>query len=114
MVKDYRGCNGKDGTIVKRACPVNIFFPNAFTPNGDGINDVYMPVGDGVLSFNMSIYNRWGQLVFESSDANHIWDGTYNGKPLVSDKYLYMATYSGYTNKRLHTYSQEGNIAIIR
>ncbi len=67
VVKDFRGCNGNDGTKVKRRCPVKVYFPNAFTPNGDGLNDYYEPLGKDVTAFEMTIYNSWGQLVFKTS-----------------------------------------------
>jgi gliding motility-associated-like protein len=56
------------------------FIPNAFTPNNDGVNDFFFPrkfLSRGVTSFRMSIYNRWGEIIFESRDLQEGWDGTY-------------------------------------
>ena len=114
IVKDFRGCDGSDGTQVKRRCPVAVYFPNSFTPNNDGMNDVYAPVGVDVISFNLKIYNRWGQLVFESNNISHTWDGTTNGKFAPTDTYIYQAEYSGYLNKKLVTFDKKGNITLMR
>lgn len=69
--------------------------PTAFTPNGDGINDLFRPAGlkmsDKVLQFK--IYNRWGQLVY-SDNVNHFWDGTYQGVAQAQDVYIYVFEYA--------------------
>lgn len=66
-------------------------FPNAFTPDGDGNNDQFrMVVLEGSAQVErLEIYNRWGGLIFESTDPNATWDGTSNGKPVPSDVYIY-------------------------
>ncbi|MGI9160772.1 MAG: gliding motility-associated C-terminal domain-containing protein, partial [Saprospiraceae bacterium] len=66
--------------------------PNAFTPNGDEYNSTFgLVVLEGTAMVeNMQIYNRWGQLVFESTDPNARWDGRYNGEDQPSDVYLYV------------------------
>jgi gliding motility-associated-like protein len=114
VVKDFRGCDGNDGTTVKRRCPVTLYFPNSFSPNDDGINDFYVPVGVDVESFHLKIYNRWGQLVFESNNINDVWNGTLNNKPAPNDTYIYVAEYAGYLNKKLKAFNVEGNITLMR
>jgi gliding motility-associated-like protein len=66
--------------------------PNAFTPDGDGVNDVFRIIAPEGLAFieSMQIYNRWGSLVYESSDPNAAWDGKVKGKPAASDVYVYV------------------------
>jgi len=114
IVKDYRGCRGAGGTKVKRSCPVKAFFPNVFTPNGDGINDRYVPVGKDVTAFKMTIYNSWGEIVFETNDIGKTWDGTFKGKHCASGVYLYMAHYEGYIHKKLAAFDTRGNITLLR
>ncbi len=114
VVKDYRGCSGEDGTKVKRRCPVNVFYPNAFTPNEDGTNDVYLPIGKDVVDYKLSIYNAWGQQVFETQSLQQGWDGSYQGKPAPIGTYTYQSTYSGYRNKRLVYFDIKGNITLLR
>ncbi len=63
--------------------------PNAFSPNGDGMNDVMLVRGFGIARFNMKIFNRWGQLVFESNDPTIGWDGKFKGAVQPMDAYAY-------------------------
>jgi gliding motility-associated-like protein len=67
------------------------FLPNSFTPNGDGLNDSFFPVGDKVSieNYSFKIFNRWGELVFSTNDFNEKWDGTYQNNPLSSDAYIW-------------------------
>lgn len=71
------GCKAMDSLLIKP--PGTLFFPNAFTPDGDGINDVFLPVYSSVSEFNMVIFDRWGHMVFETDDINTPWDGKVNG-----------------------------------
>ncbi|MGZ3932171.1 MAG: T9SS type B sorting domain-containing protein, partial [Bacteroidia bacterium] len=54
-----------------------IWVPNAFTPNGDGLNDIFYAKGYGITKFNMDIFDRWGEKVFSATDINDAWDGIY-------------------------------------
>ncbi len=67
----------------------DIFIPNAFSPNGDGNNDVLMVYGANIKEMTFSVYNRWGNVVFSSEDQSSGWDGTKDGKPLESGVYAY-------------------------
>ncbi len=113
-VTDHFGCPGNDDTRVKRRCGVLLYFPNIFTPNKDGLNDAYLPLGNDVTEFNILIYNRWGELVFKSEQLARGWDGTVNEKPAIDGIYVYQAEYKGYKNKRLQTFYSKGNITLMR
>lgn len=80
-------------------CEFEIYMPTAFTPNGDGLNDVYrLPKQNKNLLVQLVIYNRWGQRIFETADANKGWDGTYKGVKQAPGSYVYllkMKTLSG-------------------
>ena len=67
------------------------FLPNSFTPNGDGLNDSFFPVGDkiSVENYSFKIFNRWGELIFSTNDFNAKWDGTYQNNALSSDAYIW-------------------------
>jgi gliding motility-associated-like protein len=67
------------------------FLPNSFTPNGDGLNDSFFPVGDkiSVENYSFKIFNRWGELIFSTNDFNEKWDGTYQNNALSSDAYIW-------------------------
>ena len=69
----------------------DVFVPKVFTPNGDGINDVIKPIIPGLQQFRFfKIYNRWGNLVYQSQDANQGWDGTFKGAAQPKESYLWM------------------------
>ncbi|MBP8822722.1 MAG: choice-of-anchor L domain-containing protein [Flavobacteriales bacterium] len=71
------GCKAMDSLLV--IPPGTLFFPNAFTPDGDGINDTFGPVYSSVGTYYLAIFDRWGHLVFETKDINQHWDGTVKG-----------------------------------
>lgn len=79
--------------IVKEE--VAIYVPNAFTPDGDLKNDEFAPIGESVKSFQMAIYSRWGQKIFESKDL--AWNGTVNGRMVENGVYLYRIETAGET-----------------
>lgn len=88
------------------------FIPTAFSPNGDGNNDVYTLHGlDGARSIDFKVFNRWGQEVFASTDKNASWDGTTGGKANPSGVYAYMLTV---TNIDGTTETKTGNITLMR
>jgi gliding motility-associated-like protein len=67
-----------------------LYIPSAFTPDGDGVNDAFGVKGKNIVSLKMKIYNRWGELVYETQQLNDTWDGTYNGTPITStDVFVY-------------------------
>ncbi|MEO7081876.1 MAG: choice-of-anchor L domain-containing protein, partial [Flavobacteriales bacterium] len=76
------GCKAMDSLLIKP--PATLFFPNAFTPDGDGVNDRFGPVSSSVYEFQMLIFDRWGHVVFESNDINTQWDGTVMGGGLAT------------------------------
>lgn len=89
----------------------NIFVPNAFTPNGDGNNDVLYVRSNLIESMEFAVYNRWGQKVFETNDQNIGWDGTYKGTELSSDVFGYYLKAKCYDGEE---YFKKGNITLIR
>ena len=72
-----------------------IYVPNAFTPNSDGINDVFQVKGTAVETYEISIWNRWGQKVFESENLDDIWEGDFQGGGyyVESETYVYQINY---------------------
>lgn len=89
--------------------------PNAFTPNNDGVNDVFFPVSERIKSYTLSVYNRWGEKVFYSEDPSIAWDGTFQGLPASSDTYAWEIAYDTYEDgKGLVKKSQKGIVTMIR
>jgi gliding motility-associated-like protein len=94
---DIYGCQRNFTSIViKQNCSDCIaFIPSAFTPNNDGLNDIFRPRLYCALSrFHFSIYNRWGKKIFETNDTNKAWDGIYNGQKLPVGSYVYLIDYT--------------------
>ena len=89
----------------------NIFVPNAFTPNGDGNNDVLFVRSNVIESLEFAVYNRWGQKVFETNDQNIGWDGTYKGVALPPDVFGYYLKARCFNGEE---FFKKGNITIMR
>ncbi|GAB4207944.1 MAG: hypothetical protein Fur0023_19140 [Bacteroidia bacterium] len=85
------GCSDTAYVKITVRPDVSIYIPNAFTPDDDGLNDLFKPQGVGiqVQNYKMEIYNRWGNKVFHTEDFNEGWDGTYLGKPAETGVYAY-------------------------
>jgi gliding motility-associated-like protein len=67
-----------------------LYIPSAFTPDGDGVNDAFGAKGKNIISLKMKIYNRWGELVYETNQLNDTWDGTYKGNAITNtDVFVY-------------------------
>lgn len=90
----YDNCTAGD-TVLITECPAELWFPSAFTPNGDGVNDLFRPKGIKIAKFHMTIYSRWGQMLFESDDMETGWNGSVNGSLCPADTYTFIATYEG-------------------
>lgn len=88
-----------------------IYLPNIFSPNGDGKNDMLMVRGNQIDEMHLAIYNRWGNLVYESKEKNQGWDGTFNGKQLNSDVFGYYLTVRCFNGQ---VWRQQGNITLLR
>jgi gliding motility-associated-like protein len=107
--------NGKCADSLCKDIYVNfvplIGVPNAFSPNGDGINDVLFVEGQGITDMTFIIYNRWGQKVFESHDINQGWDGTFNGVMQEVDAYAYTLQATFVNGQSV---SKKGNITLLK
>jgi gliding motility-associated-like protein len=99
---------------VEEACPY-LWVPNSFSPNGDGLNDVFKPKAQKVSDYQLTIYNRWGERVFQSAKVSEGWDGTIDGKRAAAGVYLYQMVYKLRNEEgtiRLNT--KEGTVQLIR
>jgi gliding motility-associated-like protein len=102
-VQNQWGCRDSISKTIIVKPLIAFYFPNAFTPNGDGINEVFMPFGNGYQpdNYEFVIYDRWGKQVFRTTSMNIPWDGKLNGKVLRSDVYVYFlrASFDGVTRE---------------
>jgi gliding motility-associated-like protein len=93
-VTDSLGCAGTDEVLVTEDCS-GIYFPSAFTPNNDGRNDLFGPLGNlsALSNFKLSVYNRYGQQIFFSNNPFQKWDGQWSGKAADSNNFVWMASF---------------------
>jgi gliding motility-associated-like protein len=109
---DASGCIGTANvTIVVEQLCGEIFIPTIFSPNDDGLNDEQCVLGGCIRSMNFSIYNRWGEIVFESNSRNICWDGTYKEKPVSIGVYVYK--FSGVLEDG-SIVQKSGNLNVVR
>ncbi|MEZ4737999.1 MAG: gliding motility-associated C-terminal domain-containing protein [Flavobacteriales bacterium] len=92
-INNQYDCTLRDSAQVIEYCPSAIFIPNTFTPNGDGTNDVFLPVGKNIAKMHMYVFDRWGNMLFESDDPTMGWDGTYAGEVVKNDMYVWRLRY---------------------
>ena len=98
-VTNYCGTRTDTFHIYKN-CEYSVYMPAAFTPNGDGLNDLFrVPPPDKNRLVRLTIYNRLGQLIFTSSDKSKGWDGYLNSRPADNGVYIYMLMMTGITGK---------------
>ncbi|MBS1664911.1 MAG: gliding motility-associated C-terminal domain-containing protein [Bacteroidetes bacterium] len=91
----FHAANGCDSTRILNITACEIFFPNAFSPNGDGNNDLFKAINaTGLTDFHLTIYNRWGQQVFETTNPTTAWNGQINNKPAPPGSYIYFCEYA--------------------
>lgn len=112
------GCTGYASVTINVLCQSSqVFVPNTFTPNGDGVNDRFYISGKGLGTVKrLAVYSRWGQLVFESrdgraNDPSYGWDGTFNGEVLQPDVFIYVLDIECQTGE---PFSFKGDISLVR
>ena len=109
---DSNGCVVTDSVLIRISGKIEIYIPNTFTPNGDNVNDKVKVEGFGIkrlIAFR--VFNRWGQLVFETSDQDESWDGTFKGQPLDMDRYVYYVIIETYEGQEV---TRQGGITLVR
>jgi gliding motility-associated-like protein len=115
QITDAYGCTNIDTVVVTVLDVIcsepYIYVPNAFTPNGDGNNDILYVHADMAVELYFAIYDRWGECMFETTDASKGWNGTYKGKPLDPAVFVY---YLKVTCLNRLQFEKKGNITLIR
>lgn len=105
------GCSDSSNVLIEVIYIEEIGVPTAFSPNGDGHNDVLYVQGAGIKNMVFRVFNRYGQMVFESTDQEYGWDGTFQGKDLNPGVFVY---YVQYDNSTSEDNILEGNVTLIR
>lgn len=112
-ITDENGCFAIDTILVTVIYSNEVLVPNAFTPNGDNVNDLFQGIAYNLNSYHMVIYNRWGQLVYETNTADYYagWDGKYQGEEQEMGTYVYFVEALFNTGV---SYSGQGSFQLIR
>jgi gliding motility-associated-like protein len=111
----WDGCPVVDSLKVVQKCDPEIHVPDAFSPDGDGRNDFFQVFGHEITSFDIKIFDRWGELIYHSSDFRFQWDGTYRNQTVPIGTYPYIITYAGTTfeGERISK-TQSGDVTVVR
>lgn len=86
-------CTITEQILLEEYCPSTIYLPNAFTPDGDGVNDFFFPLGNNIAMAELLIFNRWGELIHSGKDNSAFWDGTMGGDPVQDGVYIWKLKY---------------------
>lgn len=103
--------NNSVSNIQDPTTKLKVFIPNAFTPNGNSLNELFRPEGIFIAEYTMKIYNRWGEKVFDGNGCDYGWDGIYNGQNVPGGVYVYLINVRG-TDGKLYPFS--GNVTVLK
>jgi gliding motility-associated-like protein len=112
-VSDKNNCTDRDTLVVtQKDCLEGLYVPSAFSPNGDGINEVFKPIllGD-IQSFSFQIFNRWGQLVFKTSQPGAGWDGRVGANKQDNNMFVWSCIYQLYGQP---VQKRRGTVMLVR
>lgn len=106
---DANGCTAQDQIDI--SFDGIIYVPNTFTPDQDNFNPVFSPKGGNIVEYHLMIFNRWGELIFESYNFNVGWNGTYGGEICQDGTYIWVIEYTDYSNNKDKLY---GHVNLLR
>ena len=111
MINGSATCYGSATLHADVTDPLPVFIPNSFTPNGDGNNDLFQLYGQGIKSVDLKIFNRWGELVYQSNNQFDGWDGTYKGQLQLPQVFTYAVKIVFLDDKKL---ARKGTVTLLR
>ncbi|MBM3185170.1 MAG: gliding motility-associated C-terminal domain-containing protein, partial [Bacteroidetes bacterium] len=110
------GCSDTAYQVITVKDVVIVYVPNTFTPNEDGMNDLFIPqltAGyDRSRGYEFNIYNRWGEIIFKSTQVLEGWDGTYNGVSVQNGTYIWTIRFKDYMSNKIYVY--QGHVNVVR
>lgn len=112
FLENSGGCRDSASLDICVEPAATLYVPNAFTPNGDGKNEVFKAAGIGIVTFRMMIFNRWGEKLFESNSIDVGWDGRVNGEKVMNDVYTYLIAYQDISSPVMRY--KKGVVAVVR
>ena len=107
------GCLSSDQVIIEVIGELSIIIPTIFTPNGDGMNDVFNAVLENSESYSMQIFNRWGSSIFETNSLEIGWDGKKNGNKVAEGTYYYIIKYSFFKQGVSTSNTMQGTVSLL-
>ncbi len=112
QVKSEDGCVATDSVLITVISPCkDVFIPTSFSPNNDGMNDLQCVFGECIAVFDYTIFNRWGEVVFYTSNKNVCWDGKFKGNPVQTGVYIFRLEATLENGKQI---SKTGNLNVTR
>lgn len=106
-------CATSDRIEIKEGCEPRLFVPEIFTANKDGINDILQIPNAHITDFDLRIYNRWGEIIFESKDPERIWDGSYKGRVIAPMMYAFVVSYKSRDFPEREKITRRGGIFLV-
>ncbi|MBK7751403.1 MAG: gliding motility-associated C-terminal domain-containing protein [Flavobacteriales bacterium] len=116
-VTNPHDCSMRDSIVVNEFCPASIYIPNTFTPNGDGINDTWGAVGKNIASIELMVFDRWGGVLFQTTDPNTFWDGSVSNEEAANHMYAWRLSYRFFEDENGKVGRQHerlGHVTILR
>jgi gliding motility-associated-like protein len=109
-------CSRTDSINVRDVCEPTVFIPTGFSPDGKGVdvNNTWVLYAKYTQNFKLTIFNRWGEIIFYTEDPNISWDGNYRGEPMPIGVYPYILTYEGQADEFKGPFKTEGAVTIVR
>lgn len=113
-VKNDFGCKDSTKVLVRKVCPPRLFVPNVITPESQDVNAGLKIFGANYTNFEITVFSRWGEVLFNSKDPNHTWDGEYLNAKMPIGNYQWLVTYEGDTEEFKGPYKKTGDVAVVR
>jgi gliding motility-associated-like protein len=110
-IEDPLGCRDTTFRSITVDQEFNLYIPNAFSPNGDGFNEVFLAQGTGIREFRLRIFDRWGELLFETDDILQAWDGSFKGGLATTGVYVYQIRVKALIGE---AYDKTGHVTLMR
>jgi gliding motility-associated-like protein len=106
---DPYGCSVKDSVTI--SLDGSLYIPNTFSPNGDELNDIFKIHAEDITQFEIIIFNRWGEILYESKDINKGWNGFHKGKVCQIDAYVWRIVYSDVNTSKKEVF---GHVNLVK
>lgn len=114
-VTDANTCMASDSILLTAQCPTSIYIPTAFSPNDDGVNDIFEISAFDITGMELLIYDRWGNLMFQTRDPDIHWDGMISGSTAAQGVYVWTLEYSGFDSEGSPiTEKEKGHLQLLR